>query len=87
HGYESGAGELGGALRPGDTIPIYYDSHHPEFAWWNTAGPSGASPSPCASGACSGGTTSGQIHLSAFEGSYSPGLGGDNFSAMGLAPE
>lgn len=32
HGYESGAGELGGALRPGDTIPIYYDSHHPEFA-------------------------------------------------------
>lgn len=32
HGYESGAGELGGALRPGDTIPIYYDSRHPEFA-------------------------------------------------------
>lgn len=31
-GYESGAGELGDALRPGDTIPIYYDAHHPEFA-------------------------------------------------------
>lgn len=32
HGFESGAGELGGALRPRDTIPIYYDSRHPEFA-------------------------------------------------------
>ncbi|WP_050028222.1 DUF3592 domain-containing protein [Verrucomicrobium sp. BvORR034] len=32
HGFEAGAGELGGALRPRDTIPIYYDPNHPEFA-------------------------------------------------------
>ncbi|WP_009962028.1 DUF3592 domain-containing protein [Verrucomicrobium spinosum] len=87
HGYESGAGELGGALRPGDTIPIYYDSHHPEFALVEYGWPKWSIAfSLCVWGVLwrnyvrpdSPQRVQGKLQSRAW---------GDNFSAMGLAPE